>query len=146
MKLKVYAVTIAIIVLFAVNIFLAFKNSRNMPLNQLVSVGNYNYEGEVYLLPISEPNYIPILNANVPRPIISGKSALVYDTSSNRFLYEKNIDSKLPIASLTKVLSAVIILENLNLDGIVTISEQSIKVDGEKYLILNESSILAIIK
>src|SRR3989344_6214384 len=132
MKLKVYAVTIAIIVLFAVNIFLAFKNSRNMPLNQLVSVGNYNYEGEVYLLPISEPNYIPILNANVPRPIISGKSALVYDTRSGRFLYEKNIDSKLPIASLTKVLSAVVILEQLNLDDIVTISEDSIRVDGEK--------------
>ena len=132
MKLKVYAVTIAIIVLFAVNIFLAFKNSRNMPLNQLVSVGNYNYEGEVYLLPISEPNYIPILNANLPKPVISGKSALVYDTRSGRFLYEKNIDSKLPIASLTKVLSAVIILENLNLDDIVTISEKSIKVDGEK--------------
>ncbi len=132
MRLKLYTVTITIIVLFTVNIFLAVKNSRDIILSEPASFSNYNYDDEAYLLPISEPNYIPILNANLPRPVLSGKSALVYDTRSSRFLYEKDIDLKLPIASLTKVLSAVIVLEKLNLEDIVTVSEQSIKVDGEK--------------
>lgn len=131
MRIKIYSITILIIALFVVNIFLAFKNSHSFLLSEWVFPID-DYSGQAYILPISEPNYIPILNANIPRPVISGKAALVYDTRSSRFLYEKNIDHKLPIASLTKILSAVIILEKLNLEDIVTISENSIKVDGEK--------------
>ena len=129
---KVYTVTIAIIVLFVINFFLVFQNSSdNFPIISLVD--NYIVENQqAYILPISGPNYIPILDSNISRPIVDAKSAVVYDTRSSRFLYEKNSDMKLPIASLTKVMSAVIILEKLNLDDIVTIAEDSIKVDGEK--------------
>lgn len=132
MRLKIYATTITIIVLFAVNIFLAVRNSQDIPLSDLMPLNVYSSRTQAYVFSISEPNYIPILNANIPRPVISGKSALVYDTSSNRFLYEEGTDSKLPIASLTKILSAVVTLERLNSNDIVTITEKSIKVDGEK--------------
>lgn len=130
--LKIYAATILIIALFAVNIFLAVKNSQDIPLSDLMPLNISSSRRQAYVFSISEPNYIPILNANIPRPTISGRSALVYDTYSNRFLYEEGIDFKLPIASLTKILSAIIILERLNSDDIVTITENSIKVDGEK--------------
>jgi len=132
MRLKVYVVTITIIVLFAVNIFLAVKNSQDIPLSDLASLSISNSQRQAYILSVSEPNYIPILNAEIPRPMISGKSALIYDTDSNRFLYEEDTDSKLPIASLTKILSAVVVLERLDSNDIVTITEKSIKVDGEK--------------
>ena len=132
MRLKVYTATITIIVLFAVNIFLAVKNSQDIPLSDLTPLSISNSQRQAYILSVSEPNYIPILNANINRPIISGKSALIYDTDSNRFLYEEGTDSKLPIASLTKILSAVVVLERLDSNDIVTITEKSIKVDGEK--------------
>lgn len=129
---RVHAAIIAIVVLFAVNIFLAVINYGNRTFPSL-SVGiSADYEGQAYILPIAGPNYIPILDSSIPRPEISAKSALVYDTRSSRFLYEKNGNAKLPIASLTKIMSAVIILENLNLEDIVTVSEDSIRVDGEK--------------
>lgn len=132
MQWRIYSIVVLIIVLFAINIFLAFKNSQNILISQLLPADNINYNGQAYLLPVSEPNYIPILDSNIPMPIISGKSALVYDTRSKRFLYDKNIEVKLPIASLTKVLSAVIVIEKMEFNDIVTVSEKSIKVDGEK--------------
>ncbi len=132
MKWKIYITTIVIIVLFAFNIFLAIKNfsDRTFPTSSIGTPADY--EGRAYILPIAGPNYIPILDSGIPKPEISAKSAVVYDTRSSRFLYEKNSNTQLPIASLTKVMSAVIVLENLNLEDIVTISEDSIKVDGEK--------------
>lgn len=132
MRLKVYFVTITIIVLFAVNIFLAVKNSQDIPLSELMPLNVSSSRRQAYILSVSEPNYIPILNANVPRPALGAKSALVYDNQSNRFLYEEGTDSKLPIASLTKILSAVVTLERLDSSDIVTITEKSIRVDGEK--------------
>src|SRR3989344_5309830 len=132
MRLKVYTATITIIVLFAVNIFLAIQISQNIPLSDLMPLGVSSSQRQSYILSVSELNYIPILNANINRPIISGKSALIYDTDSNRFLYEEDTDSKLPIASLTKILSAVVVLERLDSNDIVTITEKSIRVDGEK--------------
>lgn len=131
MQKKIYAAVTTIMMLFGVNIFFAIKNSRGTPLD-ISPIGYVDEKAKAYVLPISEPNYIPILDSHIPRPVISGKSALVYDTSSKRFLYDKDTDIKLPIASLTKILSAVVVLENLNTDDIVTISGNSIKVDGEK--------------
>lgn len=130
--LKVYAVTITIIVLFGVNFFLVFKNNLNNP--PLVQpLENYVSKNDpAYVLPISGPNYIPILDSSIPRPLVSAKSAIVYDTRSSRFLFDKDSKLKLPIASLTKVMSAVVVLENLNLDDIVSIADGSIRVDGEK--------------
>jgi len=133
MPKKVYAVVITIVMLFGANIFLALKNSSNyIPANQWLSDQIEYTNGQAYILPIAGPNYIPILDSDFPRPQVSARSAVVYDTKSARFLYDENSNTKLPIASLTKVLSSVIVLENLNLDDIVTISERSIKVDKEK--------------
>lgn len=90
------------------------------------------YRNQAYILPIAEPNYIPVLDSNFSRPAISAKSAVVYDTRSGRLLFEKDIKLQLPVASLTKVMSAVVILEHLKLDDIVTVADESIGVDGEK--------------
>lgn len=134
MRWKVYTATISIIVLFAVNIFLAFKNSgsEHLLLSLIADQAPLAGSEQVYVLPISGPNYIPIFDSSIPKPAISAKSALVFDTDSSRFLFEKNIEVKLPIASLTKIMSAVVVLENMNFDDIVTIASDSIRVDGEK--------------
>ncbi|MBI2065331.1 MAG: D-alanyl-D-alanine carboxypeptidase [Candidatus Yanofskybacteria bacterium] len=132
MPKKVYVATILIIALFVVNFILLFNNSRDNFVTPYSFEEITDLRERAYILPISAPNYIPVLDSNIIRPSISAKSALVYDTSSSRFLYDKNIEIKLPIASLTKIMTAVTVLENLSLDDIVTIAENSIRVDGEK--------------
>lgn len=129
---RIYLVVTTIIVLFAVNFFLVFKNSHDDTAVISFAADYIDQNQRAFILPISGPNYIPVLDSNVPLPVISAKSALIYDTRSGRFLFEKNSELKLPIASLTKVMSAVIVLEKMNLDDIVTIGEDSIRVDEEK--------------
>ena len=88
--------------------------------------------GTAYIFPISESSYLPVLNTTIEKPQLTAKSAIVYDTRSSKFLYSKNPGERLPIASLTKLLSAVVIFEALNLDDIVVVPAGTIKVDGEK--------------
>jgi D-alanyl-D-alanine carboxypeptidase len=49
------------------------------------------------------------------------KAAMLYDVDSTKVLYEKNTSSRLPIASITKVMTAVVLLQNHSLDETITI-------------------------
>ncbi len=64
-------------------------------------------------------NAVNAPNQNFPvsyGPQISAKSAIVLNTKNNKVLYEKNPDLVLPIASITKLVSALVFLEHNNLD------------------------------
>lgn len=50
---------------------------------------------------------------------ISGKAALVYDMRDQKIIYAKNADVPLPLASLTKVMTALAARESLKEDDIV---------------------------
>ena len=44
---------------------------------------------------------------------LNSKSAILIDAASGKILYEKNKDEKLPMASMTKIMSMLIIMENI---------------------------------
>lgn len=87
---------------------------------------------QAYVLPALESTYYPILNSRIPEPRVDAQAFLVFDTDSGRTLYSRNADIELPIASLTKIVSAMVILDNYNLNDIVTVASGSVRVDGEK--------------
>lgn len=58
-----------------------------------------------------------------PQPV--AKAALLMDASSGRVLYEKNAHEQLPPASVTKIMTALLAVENGNLDQEVTISKNA---------------------
>lgn len=65
------------------------------------------------------------------------RAALLMEASSGKLLYEKNIDEKLPIASVTKVMTLLLVLEaidggSLKLDDIVTVSENAAGMGGSQ--------------
>jgi len=66
---------------------------------------------------------VPAKRNNASVPIVEAKSALLMDLGSGVILYKKNPDQRLPMASLTKIMTAVLILENHSLDEVVTIEE-----------------------
>jgi len=72
---------------------------------------------------------------------LTAKAALSYDTDTNTMLYEKNIDERLPIASLTKIMTAVIALENLSLNDNITITNSAATI-GEDSMGLSEGETL----
>jgi serine-type D-Ala-D-Ala carboxypeptidase (penicillin-binding protein 5/6) len=63
-------------------------------------------------------------------PNINALSAVVMDTVSGRVLYEKNGYSKRSIASTTKIITAIIAIENGNLEDEVTVSKKAASVWG----------------
>lgn len=81
----------------------------------------------------SQPEYVTstdtiyIEDDSLTPPIINGsQSAMLLDSDSGRLLYGKNIDAKLYPASLTKVMTAIIALENGNLEDTVTVPYDAI--------------------
>ena len=56
------------------------------------------------------------------------KAAILYEATTDTVFYEKNADMELPPASMTKVMTAVLVLEqNPQLDGTLTVSENAVK-------------------
>src|SRR5208337_206792 len=54
---------------------------------------------------------------------VGARAAVVIDGTTERILYGKNPNWKLPPASTTKLITAMVVLDNVNPDHIVTVSE-----------------------
>jgi D-alanyl-D-alanine carboxypeptidase len=54
------------------------------------------------------------VSANLKASEITAQSALIYDMTSKQVLYSKNPKKRLPMASLTKIMTSIIALENKN--------------------------------
>lgn len=60
------------------------------------------------------------------KPDISAEAAILIDSSSEKILYSKNEIKKMYPASTTKILTAILTIENCNLDDIVTVPYEAI--------------------
>ena len=58
------------------------------------------------------------------------RSSALYNPNTKTFLYEKNADMRLPMASTTKIMTALIAIESLELDEIVNVPADAIGVEG----------------
>ena len=86
-------------------------------------------------LPIT-PDVFPIRNWSIKEPEVVAKSAIVMDfipsEVEGNILFKKDPDKILPIASLTKITTAIITLENFDLEETIKISKNSVMTLGDK--------------
>jgi D-alanyl-D-alanine carboxypeptidase (penicillin-binding protein 5/6) len=61
--------------------------------------------------------------ARAEAPNIAASSAILIDAETGQVLYEKNADERRPIASTTKIMTALVILEHGRLDAPYTVSQ-----------------------
>jgi len=87
---------------------------------------------QAYLLPLTNPGYAPIRDTTVADPVIDANTAVLYDVDTGQYLFEKNIDTRVPIASLTKLISALVVQDHFGNDEVVAVASGSIRVDGQK--------------
>ena len=72
-------------------------------------------------------------------PFIVSASSVVIDMDSGRVLYENNKDEKKLIASITKIMTAVIAIENSNLNDVVVVGDEVLSMYGSNiYLEVGE--------
>lgn len=75
-----------------------------------------------YELPAAQVN-VQLLNS---QPEVSATSALVYDINKNTILFQKNSNQELPIASITKLITALIINQEHQRSEIVNVTPDGI--------------------
>jgi D-alanyl-D-alanine carboxypeptidase len=73
--------------------------------------------------------------ADIP---IQAKAISVYDESLDKKIYGKNDEVSLPIASLTKIMTVIIALNNYGIDDTVSISQNALKQDTNYGFLVNE--------
>lgn len=70
---------------------------------------------------------------------ISAKSSVILDLSSGEYIFEKNSEEVLPIASISKFMSALVLMEeNLNLDDYYKVKKEDRRIGGRDYLFFGE--------
>ena len=60
----------------------------------------------------------------------SGTSTIVMDVDSGRILYEKKINDKSLIASITKIMTCIIVLENSDIEKEITVGDEVLSMYG----------------
>ena len=65
-------------------------------------------------------------------PSINSKAAIVFDRDTKCILYSKNANEKRAMASTTKIMTAIIALENYNLEEVITVSKKAASVGGSR--------------
>lgn len=61
-------------------------------------------------------------------PEMTSKSAISYDITTDKLLFEKNSNVRLPMASLTKIMTAIITIENLDLSEEVIVTKNAAEI------------------
>ena len=62
----------------------------------------------------------------------NSRIALIYDRASGQILYEKNGKKQTPMASTTKIMTAIVVLENADLTETVTINAKAAGIGGSR--------------
>lgn len=58
-------------------------------------------------------------------PKVNSRAVLIFDRTSKKVMYEKNGYTKRAMASTTKIMTAIVVLENANLTDTVEISKKA---------------------
>lgn len=69
-------------------------------------------------------------NSTVNEPAIDATSALVTDITANTLLFSKASDERRPVASLTKLLTTAVVLDNAEINDAVRVSEYAVSREG----------------
>jgi D-alanyl-D-alanine carboxypeptidase (penicillin-binding protein 5/6) len=76
-------------------------------------------------------------------PKIKAKSAILIDAKTGDVLYSKKADAKREPASCTKILTALLAIENLDPEEIITVTEESYGVEGSSVGLVPDEQIKA---
>ena len=65
-------------------------------------------------------------------PVLNARAAIIYDRSTKEIIWGKNENVKKAMASTTKIMTAIVVLENCNLNDEVIISKKAAGIGGSR--------------
>lgn len=75
---------------------------------------------------------ISVSNESTDEPIINSKAGLIYDRKSGTVIWGKNENKRVAMASTTKIITCIIVLENANLNDEITVSGKAAGTGGSR--------------
>ena len=135
-KLFVLCLTVAIISAFTLNVRAANQESLNTLdveeyLANTTNVEDENTEDEEVDIEEIQKEVIET-SSEAEEFNVDSRIALIYDRASGRIIYEKNGNKQTPMASTTKIMTAIVVLENANLKDTVTIDSKAAGIGGSR--------------
>lgn len=121
-----------------------FKNGSNIAkkltltflLATILTINNVSYanidDNEIIDINEIKRETIETVAKTTEEPKLNARVGLIFDRNSKTILYEKNGLKQVPMASTTKIMTAIVVLENSNLNDIVTISKKSAGTGGSR--------------
>lgn len=121
-------------VLIVIGVGVIFRSEFKLDNSKKVS----GAKSDEILSPTILPAIVPTKKTNISDPNIAAKAVYLIDTASFYPMYAKEEDQKVPIASTTKMATALVVLENHKdkLQDIVTINTKMISVEGSDIQLL----------
>ncbi len=115
--IRVLLILINIILFAFFNIGVSFADLED---NEEINVKEIEQETVQTSKPITE------------EPKLNAKIGLIFDRASKTILYEKNGLKQVPMASTTKIMTAIVVLENADLTDVVTIDKKAAGTGGSR--------------
>src|SRR3990167_11472822 len=99
-------------------------------------VGNSKYinVNSVLNFELKKPNLneIPTVKNQDIHPNVSARYWALYDVGSSTLINGNNYDVKVPIASITKIITSIVVLDNSKIDEVVTVPTLATQVNGSR--------------
>ncbi len=137
-------IKLLLVLLVAANPFILLFYSSSSDFDSALGFDNLEEWGSslAFSLSSANPNFLPIRNWNIQEAEVDARAAVIlsfnpltetqFDFKPNEVLYQKNADLVLPIASITKLMTAIVILENMELNQVIIISEEALTPLGSR--------------
>jgi len=65
-------------------------------------------------------------------PVLNSKAAIIFDRTTKKVIWGKAQDEKRAMASTTKIMTAIVVLENSKLTDVVTVSKKAANTGGSR--------------
>lgn len=109
--------------------------------NQEVTVSSAQTSVQSTGLPLTLEGEYLSASPNAPKPPVYAKNYALMDASNGDLLVAERADDLIPVASTTKMVTALVVVEKLDLKKIVTISKRPPNIQGSKINLLTGEKI-----
>ena len=79
-----------------------------------------------------DDNVIEVVNQATDEPVLNSRIAVAYDRKSGNVIWGKNENKRTAMASTTKIMTAIVLIENADLNKMVTVSAKAAGTGGSR--------------
>ncbi len=141
-KIFVSSFLIAVFI-FSISLYLYWNHINSKSISSpLPDSINKKVNSEVTSLDFWLPSLFALFDSGNNVPQLSAKSALVYDLTTEETIFEKNSLDRLPMASITKLMTAIVAIDHKRKDDKYTVFQEALV--GENVMGLSSGEVMSL--